>query len=69
MVFRVVGGVIYVVDRVLDGKNRSVFVCCRSFGYYVGINGVMEGVLLSGFFILNNVMIGMCVFCVSDVSD
>ena len=57
---RAAGGVIHAVDRVLDGKNRSAFVCCRPPGHHAGINGATEGAPSSGFSILNNAMIGTC---------
>ena len=66
---RAAGGVIHAVDRVLDGKNRSAFVCCRPPGHHAGINGATEGAPSSGFSILNNAMIGMCALCASDASD
>lgn len=55
---RAAGGVMHAVDRVIDGRNRSAFVCCRPPGHHAGTDGATEGAPSSGFSILNNAMIG-----------
>ena len=55
---RAAGGVLHAVDRVLENRNRSAFVCCRPPGHHAGVSGATEGAPSSGFSILNNAMIG-----------
>jgi len=55
---RAAGGVLHAVDRVLNQRNRSAFVCARPPGHHAGVSGATEGAPSSGFSILNNAMIG-----------
>jgi len=62
---RAAGGVLQAVDRVLEKRNRSAFVCCRPPGHHAGVSGATEGAPSSGFSILNNAMIGTYVVVAS----
>lgn len=62
---RAAGGVIHAIDRVMDGKNRNAFVCCRPPGHHAGTEGATEGAPSSGFSILNNAMIGTYAIAIS----